>query len=87
MHSPEWGKRTAVQIVFGTLSTCYFISQMENNNRDSGVGTAAAPQSAGGSAQLAPLEFAPFFLICKVILVRGFDVPDPSGLTNTDDDK
>lgn len=60
---------------------------MENNNRDSGVGTAAAPQSAGGSAQLAPLEFAPFFLICKVILVRGFDVWDPGGLTNTDDDK
>lgn len=60
---------------------------MENNNRDSGVGTAAAPQSAGGSAQLAPSEFAPFFLICKVILVRGFDVRDSGGLTNTDDDK
>lgn len=68
MHSPEWGKGTAVQIVFGTLSTCYFISQMENNNTDSGVGT----QSARGSPQ--PSEFARFSLICKVILVRGFDV-------------
>lgn len=42
MHSLQRGKRTAVQIVFGTLSTCYFISQMENNNTDSGVGTTAA---------------------------------------------
>lgn len=42
MHSLQRGKRTAVQIVFGTLSTCYFISQMENNNTDSGVGTGAA---------------------------------------------
>lgn len=73
MHSPEWGKRTAVQIVFGTLSTCYFISQMENNNTGSGVGTTTPPKNERGLAQLVATEFAPFFLICKVIFVRAFD--------------
>lgn len=58
MHSPEWGKRTAVQIVFGTLSTCYFISQMENNNTDSGVGTAERQRFASASA----LRVCPLFL-------------------------
>lgn len=36
-HAPSAGKITAGQIVFATLSTCYFISQMENNNAGSGV--------------------------------------------------
>lgn len=77
MHSLQQGKRTAVQIVFGTLSTCYFISQMENNNTDSGVGTTAAHRGCRGG--LAPskiaalLSLAFFTLICKVIFVRTFD--------------
>lgn len=87
MHSPEWGKRTAVQIVFGTLSTCYFISQMENNNTDSGVGTAAAPQSAGALPQLAPSEFAPLFLNMQSDFGKRFWRAGLGGLTNTDDDK
>lgn len=65
MHSLQWGKRTAVQIVFGTLSTCYFISQMENNNTGSGVGTAAALRNVRGLAQLVPSEFAPFSQYAK----------------------
>lgn len=63
MHSLQRGKRTAVQIVFGTLSTCYFISQMENNNTDSGVGTTAAHRGMRGG--LAPYPKLLFFFFSQ----------------------
>lgn len=56
----QWGKITAVQIVFGTLSTCYFISQMENNNTGSGVGTTTALWNVSGSTHLVLWEFVLF---------------------------
>lgn len=55
---------------------------MENNNTGSGVGTTAALRNLRGLAHLAPSEFNPFFLICKVIFIRAFDWKNA-----TDDDK
>lgn len=75
-------KRTAVQIVFGTLSTCYFVTQMENNNTDSGL----EPALHGGMWEVwpaqRPLRLPHFLLDMQSDFLEEFWLKEFNRLTN-----